>query len=360
MILRVALAATAASVLFYLVVGSIVDAIRSRRRSQRDEVLEALGRSVFLDYDGASEVLRDLRGIPPKVMWNVALTVPLHFDDQMSRRMVRIVGATNARRKIERLAGSMFWFRRVRAARLAHVLPQSAADIVERLLRDPSASVQAAALESFSADQVARHTTTILERLSHQSQSVQFTAQQALLRGDGRITEALSNWLETASEELATPGLEVAANLNDPRLVGQISRFATAKDPQLRKLAARATPAGALEDDLEFFLPLFNDPDEDVRASVIKSAIRLDADRFVPRIARALTDRAWKVRRTAGQALAQSDNLGELYLRAALDHHDPFAADTARNVLELRGRIPRTEPLLLEEPLDSLYEWAHR
>ena len=360
-----AAAITGAVMAMYLVIGSTIDWHKRRRKSQRDEAMRILTESTFLDHDGAAEALRELRGVPSKVIWNLALTVPLHFDDHLSRRILHIIGGTGARRRIERLARSPFWFRRVQAARLAHVLPDHERPAVDRLLTDSSASVQSATIESFGSDQVAQHATAILKHLGHPNQSVRFTAQQALLRGDGRLTEPLRDWLADATGEAAQFGLEVAANLNDPRLVHAISEFSTSLDPTVRRLVARATPAGLQQAHLGFFEALLDDADPLVRATAIDSSVKINADWLLPRVADALTDKSWRVRRTAGRALADSGSLGDLFLRAALDSPDPFAADTARQFLEMRGRIEHlkvTDPLFdgAHQELDSLTAWAHR
>ena len=356
----IAITVTVVSIVLYLVVGSLIDWHHARRNSQRDEALQALTESTFLDHDSAGEALHELRRMPPRVMWHLALTVPLHFDDQLSRRIVNIIGATSARRRIERLSRSRFWFRRVQAARLAHVLPDSESEVVERLLADSSISVQAATIESFSSTHIARHARVLLERLSHPNQSVRFTAQQALLRGDGRITDPLREWLRDADDEAAHFGLEVAANLDDPRLVQEISRFSESSDPVIRRLVARATPLGSLPSELSFFQALFEDDDPQVRATAIDSSTRIDADWLLPKVAHALTDRSWKVRRAAGEALSKSGALGDLYLRAALDSPDPFAADMARNFLEMTGRMEQLQHYHHHEQVDSLTAWAQR
>ena len=365
MIALAAAALTGVAITIYLVIGSAIDWHKSRRQSQRDEAMRVLTESAFLDHDSAAEALRELRGVPSKVIWNLALTVPLHFDDHLSRRILHVIGGTGARRRIERLAKSRFWFRRVQAARLAHVLPANERAAVDRLLIDPSATVQSATIESFGTDQVAQHARAILEHLGHSNQSVRFTAQQALLRSDGRITEPLREWLASAGGKQAQFGLEVAANLNDPRLVHAISSFAGSPDPTIRRLVARATPDGIEQAELGFFETLLNDSDPLVRATAIDSSVKIDADWLLPRVAEALTDSSWRVRRTAGRALADSGALGDLFLRAALDSPDPFAADTARQFLEMRGRMEQLDMADQffdgsAQELDSLTAWAHR
>lgn len=360
MIAIISIATTGVAIAMYLILGSVIDWHQSRRGAQREHAMNALTESTFVDHDSAGEALRELRGVPLKVMWSLATAVPLHFDDQLSRRIVNVIGATNARRRIERLASSRFWFRRARAARLAHVLPESDSDIVERLLNDSSASVQAATIESFGTDQIARHGPSLLTLLDHQNQSVRFTAQQALLRGDGRITEPLRAWLLKANESVAHFGLEVAANLDDPRLVSEVRRFATSTDPAIRRLVARATPIGAEPEELSFFEEFFKDPDPQVRATAIESSTRIDADWLLPAVAHGLTDRSWKVRRAAGQALAKSGPLGNMYLRSALNSTDPYAADMARVVLVMGGRTEEVTVPTTDEPVDSLVAWAQR
>ena len=357
-----AIAITMMSIVVYLVMGSVTDWRRARERDQRDAALTTLVESTFLDHDSANEALRSLRNMPPKVMWSVALAVPLHFDDQLSRRVVNVIGATTARRRIERLSRSAFWFRRVQAARLAHVLSADGSsmgnDLVEQLLADSSTSVQAATIESFGTDEIARYVDVLFANLNHQNQSVRFSAQQALLRGDGRITEPLRKWLAVASEDLARFGLEVAAHLDDPRLLAEVSRFAGSNDPTMRRLVARATPVGAIPEDLDFFCELLDDPDALVRVTAIDSSTRIDADWLLPQVAARLSDPSWKVRRAAGAALSMSGALGAMYLRASLDGHDPYAADMARYHLEACGRTKELRRPDFDEELDSLTTWA--
>lgn len=354
------IAVTLGAIVAYLGLGSLFDRHRARREAQRRHAMAALTEATFLDFDSASQSLHDLKGVPPKVLWSLAMTVPLHFDDQLSRRILRLIGATNARRRIARLSRSRLWFQRVKAARLAHVLPAEEVALVDGLLNDPSAAVQAAALESFGTDQIARHATSILGLLNHPTQSVRFTAQQALLRGDGRITKSLRAWLREAKDDVAHFGLEVAAYLDDPRLVDEIQPFATSTNPTLRRLAARATPVGASREELGFFEALIDDGDPMVRVTAIESSSRIDADWLIPRVAHRLTDRSWKVRRAAGEALSRSGALGDMYLRAALNSHDPFAADMARSMLEIHGRPARSRVTTSDEQLDSLSAWVSR
>ncbi len=360
MVMAVSLVVTATAMLLYLVVGTITDWHRARRKRQREEAMKALTETAFLDRDSASAEAANLRSVPSAVMWSLALTVPLHFDDHLSRRIVSIIGNAKARRRIGQMSESFFWFRRIHAARLAHVLPVEDSEVVERLLADSSTSVQAAAIESFGSDQIARHARVLLERLDHPVQSVRFTAQQALLRGDGRITEPLTEWLAEADEDAAQFGLEVAANLDDPRLVGVVERFSKSREPKIRQLVAQATPVAVGPAELTFFEALLRDPDSRVRATAIESSARIDADWLLPRVADGLSDPAWIVRRAAGRALSQAGPLGDMYLRAALDGYDPYAADMASYFLELSGRLQEIDRDPLDEELDSLLAWSQR
>ena len=131
---RVALIVLGCNVLGYLIVGSIVDMFQARRRAQAEAALAALTEATYLDHDGAGAVLRNLKRVSPRIMWDLALTVPLHFDDQVSRRILTVIGSTSARRRVERLSRSRFWLRRVRAARMAHILPPADSDVVEAML----------------------------------------------------------------------------------------------------------------------------------------------------------------------------------------------------------------------------------
>lgn len=345
---------------FYVVVGSVLDAWQDRRRTQEARAMEVLSRALYADHEQLEPLLEEMRSISSQVLLSIAMHVPLHFDDQLSHRLLDVVGNTTARRKVSRLSKSRFWPRRVRAARMVQILPDSEAT-TRRLLSDPNAAVRAATIESFDTDQIARFAGELFESLDDKSQAVRFVSQQALLRGDGRLVRPVSKHLPTLSEDLITRGLEVAAHLGDPRLLSVIEPHATSDDPRVRRLVAAATPFGIPEEYLGFFVELLADDDPSVRVAGIDAVARTQAQWLAGRVGVGLRDRSYEVRRASGDCLAQLGAVGLLVLRAALTCDDPFAHDMAQQVIDglvVDGRVAARELVEDGENLDSLTAWG--
>lgn len=335
----------------YVLVGTLLDARRARDARQGDLAMNVLSRALYTDHESLGPMMRELRSIPHRVLFGLALHVPLHFDDQLSRRLLDIVGTTGARRRVRRLGRSRFWHRRIRAARLAHILPANQ-DLTGTLLADSHPAVRAAAIESLSVDQIALHAERLLNGLRDDHHSVQFTAQQALLRGDGRLVEPLSRELSLLDGRNVLRALEVASNLGDPRLLPAIRRHVSDRDPEIRRLVAEALPLGAGTSGLDLFAALLSDPDPHVRVATVQAVSRLRADWLAGRLGEALRDRSWEVRRAAGNALAELGPIGLLVLRDTLERDDPYAADMAQQVLDgliIEGRLT-TLPTVADDP----------
>lgn len=232
---------------------------------------------------------------------------------------------------------------------------------MEKLLCDSSSSVRAATIESFGVDQIARFAPELFEALEDRSMSVRFVAQQALLRGDGRLVEPVREALPNLAPELIVRGLEVASNLGDPRLLEAVKVHAESEDPQVRQLVAQATPFGVAEYEFAFFVALLSDEEPLVRVAAVEAVARVQAEWLAGRIGAALRDRSYEVRRAAGICLAQLGAIGLLVLRNTLEGDDAFARDMAQQVLDglvMDGRVDAAElrPAAIE--LDSLTDWV--
>ncbi len=354
------LATICTSLFLYVVVGSMVDAYQNRRKRQEAQAMEVLSRALYADHAQLGPLMEEMRSIPSQVLLSIAMHVPLHFDDQLSHRLLEVVGNTTARRKVGRLSRSRFWPRRVRAARMLQVLPESDG-MIGKLLQDPNAAVRASTIESFDTDKIARFAGELFAALDDKHQSVRFVAQQALLRGDGRLVEPVREHLPKLQPGLIAPGLEVAANLGDPRLLAVIRPHATSEDPQVRRLVAAATPFGIPEEYLGFFVGLLADEDATVRVAAIEAVARVQAQWLAGRVGSALRDRSYEVRRAAGNCLAQLGAVGLLVLRDALTGDDPFAHDMAQQVIDglvVDGRVAARDVHEVSAELDPLTQWG--
>lgn len=358
MIIFVSVAVPAVLVL-YVVFGAALDVLERLRVAEERKAMEVLSRALYADRDALGPMLVELRSISNRVLFGLALTIPLNFDDQLSRRLLDIIGATTARQRIRRMSKSRLWTRRVRAARLSLILPE-ADDVTARLLADPRAPVRAAVIESFGVDRIARFAPRLIELLEDRSKSVRFTAQQALLRGDGRLVAPVAKALPDLRGDSVERGLEVASNLRDPRLLSVIRQHADSTNPRERRLVAKATPFGVPDRQLYFLVAMLGDDDPGVRVAAIESIARLRADWLAGRLGAAMTDESWEVRRAAGAALARLGSVGLLVLRRTLDGEDPYAHDMARQVLDslaIEGVVTHEFVKESTTHIDSLTTW---
>lgn len=150
-----AVSAAVAALVLYVLFGVGIDALERSRLREEELAMRVLSNALYADKDALGPMLVELRSISNRVLFGLALDVPLHFDDLLSQRLLDIIGATTARQKIRRMSRSRLWTRRVRAARLSLILPD-ADDVTSRLLQDARAPVRAAVIESLGVDRIAR------------------------------------------------------------------------------------------------------------------------------------------------------------------------------------------------------------
>jgi HEAT repeat protein len=86
-------------------------------------------------------------------------------------------------------------------------------------------------------------------------------------------------------------------------------------------------------------LDLLTDPVPEVRAAAAHALGKLGHWPAASHLAPLLRDHAWIVRRDAGLALRALGAPGLLYLRRSLTDIDHFAADMARQVLDLPSTV---------------------
>ncbi|WP_308127828.1 HEAT repeat domain-containing protein [Frankia sp. CiP3] len=103
----------------------------------------------------------------------------------------------------------------------------------------------------------------------------------------------------------------------------------------MRSRAAEVVAAIGGAEAVASLAELLRDPDVTVRATAARGLGALGHWPAAPAVADALADPSWEVRRHAALALRRMGPAGYLYLRRALRQADPYAADMARQVLDL-------------------------
>ncbi|MGI9605091.1 MAG: HEAT repeat domain-containing protein [Acidimicrobiales bacterium] len=341
----------------YLGLGVINDRRLARRERAIARVTSLLAAALYEPHSDVGPIVSTLQQLSKNVLLDVALRLSLELDSDANRRLVDIVATTGLTRRIRRLSGSRRSRTRYRAARLAHLLPVEH-EIRNRLLRDPHVSVRKKTVETLGPDHLAEHAPALLEMLEEEAHFVAYTAQQALLRSDGRVLAAIEAHLSAARGAATARVIEVAAYFRDARLFAAIAPYSTASDPRLRSLVAHALPAGSVTQGFDVLSNLLADPEPRVRLAAVRGIARLRIDRLAAKVGALLADRSWEVRREAGEALEELGPAGTMVLRAALDHPDRFARDMARQVLDAMQAGGRFERVPAREELRGLDQWT--
>lgn len=325
------LSALAGSVLLFLAVGLAHDLIRWRSARKADRVHDDLAIIVLGSEDEAALAAERLSHHRPAAVLSLVQRLSADITGDGAVRLRQLVGATGLDRRIRRRMRSRSWRRRAQGAALASLLP-SHDPRRTALLDDPHPLVRARAAEGVDPQLASRCADRLVELLDDDVDAVKFAAQRALLQSGTAPLDALRAYLETSDSTGVEWALEVAANVNDPRLVDSIRRHLDAPEPVRRAIATRAI-APWLSDlaDLDARL---DDDHPTVRATAAEAAGQIGAEALAPRVGRLLGDRSWLVRERAGAALADMGPMGVLTLRLHLDDEDPYAQDMARQVLD--------------------------
>jgi HEAT repeat protein len=233
---------------------------------------------------------------------------------------------------------SRLWWRRLQSVRLFTLLG-GAEEAVLPLFQDRYAIIRAqAALWAVDAPRPAV-LAALLDLLGDASGLCRFTAQDTLLRLGRGVAEPLARALPTLAGRQLEAALTVAVGLAEPRFLAPALTLCTHASPRVR--AQAATLCGALggTQGVQELLDLLTDPVPEVRAAAAHALGKLGHWPAASHLAPLLRDHAWIVRRDAGLALRALGAPGLLYLRRSLTDIDHFAADMARQVLDLPSTV---------------------
>lgn len=240
--------------------------------------------------------------------------------------------------RAERHCQSRFWWRRLHACRLL-TLVGGGETVVPSLFNDSHPDVRAQAATWAAEHPEPAIVAALLNRLAMPADGGRFAIEDSLLRLGRATIEPLAAYLTTHSGREAGAALEVAIGLADPRLLRPALTLCRDPEPHVRALAAMLIGALGGDETVQELLDLLGDPADDVRAAAAEALGRLGYWPAAASLALRLRDRAWQVRRAAGLALRDFGAPGLLFLRRALTDEDPFAADMARQLLDLSALV---------------------
>jgi len=235
-----------------------------------------------------------------------------------------------------RLCRSRLWKRRLRGARVYTLLGGGEED-VPTLFDDRRAEVRSEAAVWASEHPERRIVDRLLELLGDDATLCRFTVKDSLLRLGPPVVEPLRSFLVTARGRRAAAGLEVAAALGDPRLLGAGFRLLEDGDAATRRRAIDLLGALGGEQAGAALVAGLRDPAPDVRAAAARALGHGHHWSASGSLATAMRDDDWAVRHAAGMALRRLDAPGELLLLRMRGDEDRFARDMARLMLEVPG-----------------------
>ncbi len=314
----------------YLTAGVVNDMLRHRREARRDRIETDLATVMFQSEVQAAEAAGRLADMPHGAVFDLVQRLATDLGGDADERLRQLVSTAGLTRDIRRRLNSRSWRRRAQGAALASLLPPGDPGRW-LLLSDKRALVRARAAESLEQDDASELAPTLTSMLHDESEAVRFAAQQALLKGDTRVVDAVRAYLGQPHSVGTAYALEIAANFPDPRLTQAIAKHTKATDPRERAIATRGLGPWLFEP--EIFRELLNDEAPLVRATAATTVGSRGAEIMAADVGRLLRDPSWEVRRAAGLALTKMGPAGTMTLRVYANDNDAYAADMAQQVL---------------------------
>ena len=333
---RTVLAAELVLVVVFAVV-IVLSAAYSRWQSSRWDAFLSRGRATLiraLASDTAGDEVGALVRLPHAVRVELTLEFGPSLAGRDLARLAALCEMIGVVALAERLCRSTFWWRRLRGARLLTALDHESV-AMRALLRDGSPTVRAQALvwaagrvDPVVIDELVRH-------LADPERLCRFTVQDSLLRLGRPAAAALARFLEAGRDAGLEDGLTVARGLAQPELLPPAMALASHDSSDVRARAVAVLGVLGGDASIRVLTERLADSSAVVRAAAAKATGHLGYWQASSDLARLLGDTSWPVRREAALALRRMGGAGLLTLRRALRAENPFAADMARQVLDL-------------------------
>ncbi|HYR09696.1 MAG TPA: hypothetical protein VEQ60_18115 [Longimicrobium sp.] len=262
---------------------------RAARREKRWRVPVERGRLALLEVIRNGRPTRPdeqlLRSLPVRLQVRLFTELVPSITGASRDHLARLAQEIGLVPVAERMASAKDWRDRLHGVRLLAAVG-GGEHVVPKLLDDPDPAVRAEAVEWAGSNPTPELIDRLVQLLPRTDRYGSFVVRDSLLRVGADVIPPLARYLEKHNGRHAEPALDVAAGLPDVR-------FAPAALGRLGHWPS---------------------------ATVIAPLLR---------------DRAWIVRSQSALALRALGSPGLLYLRKGLSDEDAFAADIARQVLDL-------------------------
>lgn len=236
---------------------------------------------------------------------------------------------------------SRWWWRRLQGARIYTLLGGGDAS-VPALLGDRRPEVRAQVAQWAVEHHNDQIVDLLLRMLDVDDGSTRFAVKDSLIRIGRPVTERLALHLSVRSGRSLVPAMEVAVALPDPVLLPAALTLGDDEEAPIRALAAALAGAIGGGPAVELLTTLLRDDAPEVRAAAARGLGRAGHWPAAASLVVLLSDRSWEVRQKAAVALRTLGSPGMLFLRRAISAPDPFAADAARQMLDLPDSALRT------------------
>lgn len=275
-----------------------------------------------------------LRDLPVRLQVRLFTEIVPSITGQSRDHLARLAQHIGLVPVAERMAVARDWRDRLHGVRLLAAVG-GGANVVPGLLDDPDPAVRAEAVEWAASNPTPELIDRMVSLLPRTDRYGSFVVRDSLLRVGEAVVPTLARYLEKHSGRNAEPALDVAAGIPDVRFAPAALRLCRDPLPHVRARAAALAGAVGSEESVGVLQTLVSDDDAEVRAAAAAALGRLGHWPSATVIAPLLRDRAWIVRSQSALALRALGSPGLLYLRKGLSDEDPFAADIARQVLDL-------------------------
>jgi HEAT repeat protein len=297
----------------------------------------AITASLLADDPGAAS-LEPLRALSTGQRTRLLVEVSRSVSGETRMRLASIARDLGALAAARRRLRSRLWWRRLYAVRMLQSLDAEGRPYLP-LLTDPHPAVRAQAAEWAAEEPDGVAAEALLGLLERADSLSRFTAQDSLLRLGPLAVDPISRYLAARDGAEVIPALEVAVALAQPSYAAPAARLCRSDDPEVRRLAVNVLGAIGGQEGTDALARLLGDPDLHVRAAAARALGRIGHWPAAAAVAALLRDPEWEVRQAAGFALRGLGSPGELMLRRYRQDHDRFAADMARQILDLPSGV---------------------
>jgi HEAT repeat protein len=325
-----------------LVVLLLAKRARTQAQGRREAAMAAHAaeplRHWLIGTGSAIRVGTAFRRLPPEMAREQTILVAARLAPSQLTELTRVLrGESWVVRTVAR-ARSMFWWRRLEAARLLAVVAAPRDRMtVRRLIADRHPAVQAAATNCLTRLDDEGLIADVIDRMPERSPAVRLFQAEALRAVSRLAVRPLLRRLRTRGP---APHLEVwiqlAEAISDPQCLAAAAALHRHPDAGVRAAVARALRRFPHPDTAAALVERIADPEWRVRAEAARSLGAVAGAEAVPLLVSALSDRAWPVRLRAALALAELGEPGRQALEtAAARKDDSYARDMASMVTSL-------------------------